>query len=128
MNTDPTVLVVDDDSDIREAVAFVLESSGYNVAMAADGAEALQQLADARPLPVAILLDLRMPGMDGEQFRVAQLREPAFASVPVVVLSGDRNVAARARALGIERYVQKPVSLDVLLDEIERCRGLTQAC
>ncbi|HEY3447977.1 MAG TPA: response regulator [Myxococcales bacterium] len=114
------VLVVDDDADIRWSLGFVLEGGGYRVATAANGAEALSSLRGGGPLPDVILLDLRMPVMDGQQFRETQLRDPALARVPVVALSGDADLAARSRAMGIERFLLKPVDLDRLLSELGR--------
>ncbi|MGC4122157.1 MAG: response regulator [Myxococcales bacterium] len=114
------VLIVDDDADIRWSLEFVLEDGGYRVTTAANGAEALRSLRSGGPLPDVILLDLRMPVMDGQQFRETQLRDPALAHVPVVALSGDADLAARSRAMGIERFLLKPVNLDRLLTELGR--------
>jgi CheY-like chemotaxis protein len=118
------VMVVDDDPDIRTMMELVLEGSGYAVTSAGDGAEALHKLEDGMGLPCLILLDLRLPGMDGQQFREAQLADPRLARVPVTVVSGDGDIAARATALGTDHYLMKPVPLDALLEEVGRyCCG-----
>lgn len=114
------VMIIDDDPDIRSAMELVLEGCGYSVVGAGDGAAALRQLESGERLPCLILLDLRMPGMDGQQFREAQLERVRLAGVPVVVLSGDADIEARAKELGIARFLMKPVDIDQLLDEIAR--------
>ena len=113
-------MIIDDDADIRDSIEMALTASGYDVIGAADGAAALAILESAENLPSVILLDLRMPVMNGEQFRAAQLARPHLAKVPVVVLSGDANVAARAKALSVENFVLKPIDLDQLLAEVGR--------
>lgn len=112
------VMIVDDDIDIRFAIELALESSGYRVVGAANGLEALRDLRTRTPLPFVILLDLRMPGMNGEEFRAAQLLDPAIASVPVVVLSGDTQLDRRALGMGGVRAMRKPVDFDELLAEV----------
>jgi CheY-like chemotaxis protein len=117
------VMVVDDDEDIRNTMQLVLESFGYRVVTAADGAEALRKLAAAETLPAVILLDLWMPVLNGEQFRAAQMNDPHLAAVPVVAMSGDTSVAAKARALHLLEALKKPIELDALLAVVARyCR------
>jgi CheY-like chemotaxis protein len=79
------ILIVDDDADVRAAIAEILTDAGYEVSCAANGAEALAQLA--RQPPSAIVLDLMMPVMDGWTFRVRQRMDPRFATIPTVVIS-----------------------------------------
>src|SRR5215208_1425026 len=80
------VLVVDDDKGVRGSVTDLLDDHAYGVEVASDGAAGLALLRGGYR-PCVILLDLAMPGMDGWDFRAAQLREPALASIPVVVMS-----------------------------------------
>src|SRR5437879_4611456 len=80
------VLVVEDDADVRETLAELLEAAGYQVAGAANGWQALGYLQWARP-PGLILLDLMMPVMDGHQFRQRQRQEPVLASIQLAVVS-----------------------------------------
>jgi len=108
-----TVLVVEDDLDIREVMRMVLEASGYQVLEAGDGAEALVVARAHRPR--LILLDLMMPGMDGFQFRESQLRDPAIAAIPVVIVSGGGAVPEKAAELGAAGYLVKPTDLQRLL-------------
>lgn len=114
-------MIVDDDADIRMAVQIVLETYGYCVITANDGAEALAKL-EAGERPCLIILDLMMPGMDGQQFREAQLADPALAKIPVVVLSGDYKVGERAAEMGVEG-LRKPIQLPKLLAKIEQFCG-----
>jgi CheY-like chemotaxis protein len=81
-----SVLVVDDDRDLRAGLSLILEAEGYRVAGAADGQQALEALR-AGPRPDVILLDMMMPALSGWAFRERQLADPALADVPVVVFS-----------------------------------------
>jgi len=82
-----TVLVVDDDADLREALADVLQESGYDVLTAEHGKAALAVLEGT--LPDVILLDLMMPVMDGPTFAVERKKNPRAAGIPVVLFSAD---------------------------------------
>lgn len=114
-----TVLLVDDDLDILEALDMVLEGAGYRVLTAHNGCEALRLLRAGSQRPFVIVLDLMMPDMDGWRFRAEQSADPALASVPVLVLSGARNLAERAASLGCTHFLEKPVDVSILLSEIE---------
>jgi CheY-like chemotaxis protein len=109
-----TVLVVDDDRPFRETLATTLEAHGFCVMQAADGVEALQRLRAARR-PTVVLLDLIMPRLDGAGFRRAQMADQDMATVPVIVCSGEIDVALRAERLGIRDFIRKPVDLERLL-------------
>jgi CheY-like chemotaxis protein len=116
-----TILVVDDDQDIRDTLTELLEEEGYSVVRASHGEEALAAL-QAEPRPSLILLDLMMPVMDGWQFRAEQRKNPATAGIPVVIISAtgkDDKVAA----LGAVQFLKKPIRLEELLDAVEKhCR------
>ncbi len=113
------LLVVDDDPDVREALAEVLRDAGYAVAWACDGADAMRALRGGLR-PAAILLDLMMPGMDGFQFRTEQRRDPELAGIPVIVLTADRSIDRDARALGAAGHLSKPARLDDVLEVVSR--------
>jgi CheY-like chemotaxis protein len=81
-----TVLVIEDDDDVREALVETFEEQGYATAGAAHGQAALDYLRDATELPCLIVLDLMMPVMDGRKFRLAQLATPGLANIPVIIL------------------------------------------
>lgn len=114
-----SVLLVDDDRTFREAVATALRAHGVCVAQAADGWEALERLR-AASLPTVILLDLTMPGLDGEGFRRAQRRDEELARVPVILCSAEPDLAGRAEQLGVRHFVSKPVDLDRLVALVRR--------
>src|SRR5215472_17599360 len=108
-----TLLVIEDDADIREALDGLLSTEGFRVAGCSNGREALNWLR-ASPKPDLILLDLMMPVMDGWQFRVAQKKDPELAAIPVLALSADTT--AKAVAIDAEAYLKKPVEYDTLID------------
>jgi len=104
------VLVVDDDPDILDALSEILEVEGYHVQRARNGREALQRLE--QELPDLVLLDLMMPVMDGWEF--ARSLDPG-ARPPIIVLSADRNVSAKAKEIGALGWLAKPFELSELL-------------
>ena len=113
------ILVVEDDDDVREALADVLREAGYDVARAVDGAEAIRALRSGLR-PSAILLDLMMPVMDGFQFRDEQRSDPALAPIPVIVVSADRALDQEAAALGAAARIAKPAEVEDLLATVAR--------
>ena len=108
------VLIIDDELDIRQAVAEVLADEGYQVYSAGDGAEGLVQLRAHHPQ--IVLLDLMMPGMSGWEFRKRQQSDPDLSTIPVVVLSA----LGRDGAIEANGYLQKPFDLDALLDAVRQ--------
>ena len=119
MDKGKRVLAVDDDEDYREGLTYLLDDLGYSVTAAADGREALQALKED-PRPDVILVDLRMPGMNGEEFLEEQARDAELASIPFVVVSGARDVEEKALALGAAGALAKPFGLRNLLDSIDK--------
>jgi CheY-like chemotaxis protein len=112
------ILLVDDDVGFRDALTRLLEANGYTTVAAGDGRQALRLLR-AGTAPALILLDLRMPVMDGPAFRAEQLRDPELRSIPVLVLSADRTPAGDPRFRGVAVY-PKPVDPDDLLRAVGR--------
>jgi CheY-like chemotaxis protein len=108
------VLVVEDDRDIREIVMETLADEGYRTVGATNGSDALEQLRSGAPLPSLILLDIMMPVMDGRSFRSAQLEDALLASIPVVVMTADADVAAISAELRANFHLKKPVTLEQL--------------
>ena len=93
-----SVLVVDDDGSVRSLYVDALRESGHAVAVASDGREALDRLQDGA-LPCVVLTDVRMPRMDGWELSRAVSSDPQLASVPVVVLTGDKILSFASPAL-----------------------------
>jgi CheY-like chemotaxis protein len=113
-----SVLIVDDDLDIREALLDVLTDHGYTADAVANGREALEYLQrGARPC--LILLDLMMPVMNGSQFRAVQLQDPELREVPVLLISAGNDVEQRSQALDTES-LRKPLDIDRLLAVVAR--------
>jgi signal transduction histidine kinase len=113
-----SILVVDDDEDIRQTLATLLEAEGYDVNLAVDGADALRALADA-PLPDVILLDLAMPRVDGREFRLRQRNDPRLAGIPVIVISAERGMTADPSLVG-SHFLRKPVDFGLVRQAIHR--------
>ena len=111
------ILVVEDDPDVRQELADILEEAGYSYDVAADGNQALLRLAQ-EPRPELILLDLVLPDLDGWQFRAAQLSAPDLAEIPVLAMSGTDS--AQARAIHAEAFLAKPFGSTELLSAVER--------
>ncbi len=121
------ILVVDDDPDILDALAMILESQGYQICTARDGIEGLANLKAERP--DLMILDLLMPKMDG--FAVCkELQDPRWSKskdMPILILTSVREDASRRRyeletglELNVDDYVEKPISPDILLQRVER--------
>ncbi len=124
-DSDRFVLVVDDDDDIRESLISFLEAEGYHPVGAPNGKQALELLEALDPPPCLIVLDLMMPVMDGRSFREQQLRAPALAQIPVVLISAYApDPAEVARELRIPDFLSKPVDPVVFLQLIgDKCSG-----
>ncbi|HEX6129619.1 MAG TPA: response regulator [Candidatus Limnocylindria bacterium] len=113
------VLVVDDDPAIREAVRDVLEGMGFPVETASDGAAALDKVLEE--VPRLVLLDMRMPVMDGWAFAEA-LRERGLA-LPVVVMTAAADARRWADEIGAIGVVPKPFAVSELISAVERHIG-----
>jgi CheY-like chemotaxis protein len=111
------ILVVDDDASIRDFIEMALTDEGYQVALATNGLEALDQLA-ADP-PSLILLDMAMPVMDGWAFAEAYRARPG-PHAPIVVVTAAHEAAERAAQVRADDYIAKPFDLDRLLEMVER--------
>jgi signal transduction histidine kinase len=112
------VLVVEDDVDIRSSLVDLLTSGAFQVDASGDGGDALDRLRAAAVVPDVILLDLRMPKMDGWTFRAEQRRDPGLAHIPVVAMSGDSS--PQAEAIDAAAFLAKPLDPRRLLSELRR--------
>jgi two-component system, LuxR family, response regulator FixJ len=112
-----TVHLVDDDEAIRRSAGFMLKTSGYQVKAYPSGVDLLKEAKDIAP--GCILLDVRMPEMDGLQVQQA-LRDRGI-TLPVIVMTGhgDVNVAVQAMKAGAVDFIEKPFEKAVLLSAIE---------
>lgn len=109
--------MVEDEPEIRDFVAMVLDSEGYTVTTAPNGAVALDEIS-REPFDL-ILLDMRMPVMDGWTFARAY-RAAMGPHAPIVVLTAARDAAERAQQIKADGYLGKPFDLEDLLDLVAR--------
>jgi len=116
-----TVLVVDDDAEIRQALAELLEDEDYGVRLAANGKEALE-LVSSGLRPDVILLDVMMPVMDGWHFLSARLKYPELVEVPIIIISAGQEAEREAHKVGVFEVAKKPLHVDDLIQRIEDCR------
>jgi two-component system, cell cycle response regulator DivK len=116
----PLVLIADDDDDARSLVADCLRDAGYTVAEARDGSAVIELAREL--MPVAILLDLEMPIVDGCVAARVLKRDPVTAGIPILAFTGSETRADRARALdaGCEAFLDKPSTGDVILSALGR--------
>lgn len=112
------ILAIDDDADFREGLTDVLDELGYRVRTASNGKEALETLR-REPVPDVILLDLRMPEMDGRAFHRELAGDERLAEIPLVIVSGSREVEGEARSLGAAAVLPKPFGIQKLLESIK---------
>ncbi len=108
------ILVVEDSAEVRRSLDWLLRVEGYAVVTAVHGADALRKL-QAGLRPCLILLDLKMPEMNGFEFRRLQLQDPELADIPVVIYSDVANPERVVQRLQAAAHVQKPFDLDALL-------------
>jgi CheY-like chemotaxis protein len=114
-----TVLIVEDEDDLREMIREALEFNGYTVVAAPEGQSALDRI-DGIERICLVLLDLVMPGMNGWDFYEQLRQRPHLAAVPVVVHSSSPSNAPA----GVTRVLRKPLVLDRLLSVVrEFCGG-----
>lgn len=115
-----TILIVEDDADIRETLQHLLEASGYHAAPASNGRVALD-LIETEGRPCLILLDLMMPVMDGWAFLTALDQNDALADVPIVIVSAYTDkVASLERA---QQILKKPVDIHALMNVVRQHCG-----
>ena len=109
------VVLVDDEANIRETIAFILDAEGIEVATAADGVEGLAAVRRLRPK--VVLLDVMMPKMDGYEVCRAIRQDPNLMSMYVIILTakGQRSDEQRAFETGADLYMSKPFDDEVVL-------------
>ncbi|MFP5262485.1 MAG: response regulator [Blastocatellia bacterium] len=107
------ILIVEDDSDVLKGLCWILTKEGFDAVGAGDGDEGLRQ-AIGDP-PDLIITDIYLPALDGVEMIKLLRKQPAFAAVPIVVLSAFPNDITRAVAAGANSAIPKPVDRDVLI-------------
>jgi CheY-like chemotaxis protein len=114
MRPERFVLLVDDDSDIREALRDILADEGYATIEATNGRDALHYLRSHAPPPPLILLDWNMAPMNGPEFMAEVATDPLLSRIPVVLLTADARASEKANHHRFVGYLRKPVDLDAL--------------
>lgn len=108
-----SVLLVDDDPDIREAIRDTLADEGYQSIEVSNGKEALDYL-HANPAPPLILLDWNMTPINGPQFMLELAKDPALARIPVILLTADAYASEKMKTAHFVGHLKKPVDLNAL--------------
>jgi len=114
------ILVIDDDQDLLDLVALMLESVGYRVETAINGLAGLQAVQHAKP--DLILLDIKMPVISGQEF-AREFYAHYDSSTPIVVITASESAQQRAKEIGASGWIGKPFDLDVLINTVGRYIG-----
>ena len=123
MQSKPVILVVDDDVPILTLMKNILREFGFDARVANTGAAAIDSTREARP--DLILLDMKMPGMSGDEV-IAALRDTGARDVPILILSGEPVPPAETARLGVAGAVQKPFDVMALVEQIRAHVGATR--
>lgn len=113
-----TIMIIEDEQDIRSTLQEYLEFEGYKVLTAGNGLDAMG-LLEKMPPPNLILLDMKMPVMDGWEFAYEFLKEHNHNS-PIVVITAAADAETRAKDINAAGWVSKPFDLDILLKKIKQ--------
>lgn len=106
-----SILVVEDDDDIRNAIVDLLETEGYSTEAAVNGKDALDKL-EVIPKPCLVLLDMMMPIMNGREFLDTVMKNSHLAPIPVLIVSA---VADKTNTEGSVGFLKKPIDIEVVL-------------
>ena len=117
MEKKPTVLIIDDEQDLRDMMAFQFKSRGFNAETAANGVEGLEKLPIVNP--ALIILDLNMPKMGGIEFYQRIVGANGQPSHPVLVLTARANTEQLFRDLNVDGFITKPFEIDTVIKEAE---------
>lgn len=107
------ILVVEDDPQVARLISLVLQRNGHESQIVADGDSALDRAKETKPS--MIFADLTIKGMDGETLCSALKARPETRDIPYVIVSGDRDIAEKARVCGADDYMGKPFEFDDLI-------------
>jgi DNA-binding response OmpR family regulator len=125
-NATHTILIIDDDLDLLEMLAWVLEEEGYTVAAVTSGREALQWIQAAEAVgepPALILLDLAMPGMSGSQVAAMLRQKWGGRASPIIVISATQTAHRYGREIGAACTLTKPFDVNRLLQLVKQLAG-----
>jgi two-component system response regulator MtrA len=112
------ILVVEDDPQVARLIALVLQRNGYQSKIVADGQSALDEAKSQHP--EMIFADLTIKGMGGDELCNVLKREPGTKDIPYIVVSGDRDIAEKARQCGADDHMGKPFEFDDLIRLVKK--------
>ena len=112
-----SILVVEDDEDIRNAIIDLLENEGYIADSAINGKDALEKLRKIKNKPCLVLLDMMMPIMNGRDFLDEVMKDARLAPIPVLIVSA---VADKSNTAGSVGFLKKPIDIDVVLKVVSQ--------
>ena len=112
------ILIVEDDPQVARLIALVLQRNGYKSEIVADGQSALKRAPELRP--EIIFADLTIKGLGGDALCKALKAKPETHEIPYIIVSGDRDVADRARECGADDYMGKPFEFDDLVRIVKK--------
>ncbi len=112
------ILIVEDDPQVARLITLVLKRSGETAEVVSDGSSALVRAKELRP--TIIFADLTIKGMSGQALCTALKAQPETKNIPYIVLSGDRDIAEKARQCGADDYMGKPFEFDDLISLVKR--------
>jgi two-component system, OmpR family, response regulator len=112
------ILVVEDDPQVARLIALVLQRGGYESEVVADGLSALERARTSQPS--IIFADLTIKGMGGDVLCHRLKEQPATKQIPYIVVSGDRDVAEKARKCGADDYMGKPFEFEDLIRLVKK--------
>jgi CheY-like chemotaxis protein len=107
------ILVVEDDPQVARLISLVLQRNGHQSEVVADGQSALRTVQERRP--VMIFADLTIKGLNGDALCTTLKAQPETKGIPYVIVSGDRDIAEKARVCGADDYMGKPFEFDDLI-------------
>lgn len=112
------ILIVEDDPQVARLIALVLQRNGYQSQVVSDGQSALQEAKAKRPS--MIVADLTIKGMGGDALCSALKRQSETKEIPYIIVSGDRDLAEKARQCGADDYMGKPFEFDDLIKLVKK--------
>lgn len=112
------ILIIEDDDDIREAIADLLTDSGYEAVESVNGHVALEILARDRSFDL-LLLDIMMPVVDGGEFLRRRAVDPNLSAIPAIVMSADGHARRQHKLNNSDCFVKKPIDLRTFLGTVE---------
>ncbi|WP_295770366.1 response regulator transcription factor [uncultured Mucilaginibacter sp.] len=110
-----TILIADDDQAIVDSMTAILDHSGYEVLKVLDGTSVMQAV---KAQPDLILLDIQMPGHDGQAVCKQLKRQATTKDIPVIMVSASMDVRNKAAQAGADDYLEKPFDMDVLQQKV----------